>query len=101
VLRTSRNRAGTLLADFLLDVFPGTASMNVLRLRRQGNLSIHVFAGGDELALTPIPFGENLGRRRAAKDTRVDDTSESNAGNMSRGAEDAFEVPDRFGAMEM
>jgi len=56
---------------------------------------------GGELALAAVPFREDGRGRRAAEDARVDEAGELDAGNVPRGAGDAFEIPDGFGAVEV
>lgn len=54
--------------------------------------------GGNEFGFTTIPFSEDFRGRRAAKDARVDKAWKAEVWNMAAGAEDAFKVPDSFGA---
>lgn len=49
-----------------------------------------------EFALPTIPFREDIGGGRAAEDAGVDKAGKLDVGNMARGAENAFEVPNGF-----
>ena len=69
--------------------------MDVLWLRRLCNEAIEL-VGTDQFAFPSVPLGENLGRRRTSKDTGVDQAWEADPGDVARGAEDAFEIPNRF-----
>lgn len=80
--------------NFLLQLRIPTADMDGLGLRRQSDLFVHVAALADELRLALIPHLENLVRWRTAQDSRVDEASELDAGDVARAAVDAFEVPD-------
>ncbi len=89
--------AGPLLADFFLQVARRGAGVDVLGLRGLGDDALE-FGGADEVGFAAVPFGEDLGRGSAAEDAWVDETGESQMGDVAGGAEDAFEVPDCFGA---
>lgn len=71
--------------------------MNVLWLRRLCNDTIEL-VGTDQFAFSSVPLGKNLGRRRTTEDTRMDQTWEADPGDVARGTEDAFKIPDRFRA---
>lgn len=72
--------------------------MNVLRLRRLRNDAIKL-VGTDQFAFPSVPLGENLGRRRTTEDTRMDQAWETDPRDVTRGTEDAFEIPNRFRAI--
>lgn len=97
MLRPSWNSPCALFADLLFDLVTRTASMNVLRLRRLRNDAIKLI-GTDQFTFPSIPFGKNLGRRRTTEDTRMDEAWEADPGDVARGTEDAFEIPNRFRA---
>lgn len=69
--------------------------MNILRLRRLCDDAIKL-VGTDQFAFPSVPLGENLGGWRTSEDTGVDQAWEADAGDVARGAEDAFEIPNRF-----
>lgn len=83
VLGAAGDGAGALLADLLLDVGVGGASVHILRLRRLRDYAAAAVHGLDELALAPVPLGQHVGRRRAAEDARVDEASEADAGDVT------------------
>ena len=62
MLWTSWNSPGAFFADLVLDVASGAACVHVLRLRRQGDVTVQVGACLDELALSAVPFRENFSR---------------------------------------
>lgn len=99
VLRPTWNCACTLPANLLFDVVTSATGMDVLRLWGKSDITVHMRASGRQLAFTAIPLCEHLGRRSAAKDTRVDETSKTNVWNMTRRAEDTLKVPDCFGSI--
>jgi hypothetical protein len=82
-----------LFAHLLLDVSRCTSSMYTLRLR---GLRDDAFEGSgvDEIGFSVVPGGKDLVGRSTTKNARMDQTGEADARNVSRGAEDAFEVPD-------
>ena len=73
--------------------------MNVLWLRGLCNDAIEL-VGTDQFAFPSVPLGEDLGRRRTSEDTGMDQAGETDAGDVARGAEDAFEIPNRFRAAD-
>lgn len=58
--------------------------MDVLWLRRERDVTIHVGTSGCKLALSPVPLFQNLMTRRTAEDTRVDEPGEAHAGDVAR-----------------
>lgn len=68
-------------------------------LRRQRHIAAFELRGRDQLALALIPRREDLGRRRAAQDAWVDESCEFDVRQVSRGAVDAFKVPDGLGSV--
>ena len=66
VLRAAGYSAGTLSTNLLLDVFGCATGVDILRLRREGDVATRIGEGGDELGFSPIPFGEDLCRRCTA-----------------------------------
>jgi len=99
VLRSTWNRASTLFANLLFDVITTTTNVYALWVWRKSYVAAHVATLLDELAFTIVPCLEHLGRRCTTKNTRMDQTSEADAWDMTRGAIDAFEVPDSFGSV--
>ena len=93
VLGAARDGPRTFPTYFLLDIRAAFASMYALRL---GRLCDHTLEGGgaDELCLALVPLGQNLVRRSTAENARMNQASEPDARNVTRGAEDALEVPD-------
>lgn len=73
--------------------------MSVGGQRRLRNHSISFRVGGNQFAFTAIPVRQNLRRRRTSQDTGMDQPGKSDMGDMTRRAEDAFKIPDRFGTM--
>lgn len=71
--------------------------MDVLRLGRLSDDAFE-FGGADELGFAPVPFGEDFGGGCTAEDARVDEARKADVGDVAAGTEDAFEVPDGFGA---
>jgi hypothetical protein len=55
----------------------------------------------DKLCFTIVPNLEDFMAGSAAKNARVDQTSEFDAWDVAGGAVDAFEVPDGFGSGKM
>ena len=56
--------------------------MDVLWLRWLRNNALKG-RSGDEFAFASVPFGENLWRRGAAENTRVDEAGEFDAGDVA------------------
>lgn len=98
MLRPPWNRSCSLLAHLLFDLITRATGMNVLWLRRLCNDAIDL-VGTDQFAFPSVPLGENLGRRRASENTGMDQAWEADAGDVARGAEYAFEIPNRFRAV--
>ena len=73
------------------------ASVDVLRLRWLRDDTFE-FGGADEVGFATVPLSENLGGGSTAENARVDETREPEVRDMAGGAEDAFEIPDCFGA---
>jgi len=93
MLRPPWNRPRALPADLLLDILVGTTGVNILRQGWQGDFAIGQLVGGNEVALALVPVGQDLGRRCAANDTWVDEPCKFDVGDVSRGAENALEIP--------
>lgn len=74
--------------------------MGVLWLGRFGDIAVGRRIGGNQLAFSPVPFGENRCRGRTAHDTRVDEAREAYVGDMAGRAEDALKVPYGLGPGE-
>jgi hypothetical protein len=70
--------------------------VHVAWLWRFGDGAVEMGVRGDELALASVPQVEDFGRRRTSENTGVNEPCETNAGDVARAAEDAFEVPDGF-----
>lgn len=71
--------------------------MYILGLRRLGDdARVRVCTSLDQLAFSLVPGREDFCRGRAAQDARVDETSEADAGDVARGTEDAFKIPNSF-----
>lgn len=89
---STRDRSRAFLADFFLDIARCAACVDVLRLWGLRYDTVKLVRC-DEFAFSAVPLGENFGGWCAPEDTRVDQACETNAGDVARGAEDAFEVP--------
>lgn len=100
MLRSSRHRPRALLAYLLLERRVARAGVRALGQRRQRDVAAVGQPGrADELPLAPVPRREDLGGRGAAQDARMDEPRELHVRQVSRGAVDAFEVPDRLGSV--
>lgn len=100
MLATPRDRASAFAADFLLQLRVRRPGVHILGLRGLGdNAVVRVRARLDQLAFALVPEREDLCRGRTPEDPWVDEPSEPDAGDVARGAKDAFEVPDGFGAV--
>ena len=97
VLRAAGDGARAFLADFFFDGVRGGAGMYGLGFGWLGDDALEG-GGGDKFGFAGVPFGEDGGAGGAAEDARVDEAGEFEAGDMARGAVDAGEVPDGFGA---
>ena len=95
VLGTAWDRSRSLTADLGLELSVGASGVHVLGIRKLGNNTIEL-VGGDELSFTAVPLGEDGSTGCTTEDTRVDETGEADVWNVSGGAEDPFEVPDRL-----
>ncbi len=100
VLGAAGDGSCAFLADFGFDVAGSAAGVHVLWLGGLGDDFFEFLrgVGVDELAFAAVPFGEDFGGWGAAKDTGVDETGESDMGDMTGGGKDTFEIPDGFGA---
>lgn len=98
MLWTTRDRSGTLATYLFFDFACTCAGVDVSCV---GGLRDDSFKGGcgDQFLFPPVPFREDLGGGCTAKDTGMDQTGEFDAGDVTGGAVDAFEVPDRFGSI--
>ena len=104
VFGAAGDRARAFAADLRQQVCPRGGGVDVAGLGRLrddafevGTVVTVVVVGGDELGFAAVPLGENFRRGRAAQDARVDQAREADVGDVSRGGEDAFKVPDCFG----
>lgn len=93
MLRSTGDSSGTLSPNLGLGLLIGAAGMDVDRLGRVGYLAIQLI-GRDEVAFALVPGRQDLGAGGAPQDSRVDETWELHMGDVSAGAEDAFEIPD-------
>lgn len=84
-----------LLAYFFFELARCGASVDVLWLRRLRDDPFEL-GGADEVSFAAVPLREDLGGGGTAEDAWVDETWESEMGDMAGRAEDAFEVPDCF-----
>lgn len=98
VLRTAGDRSSAFLADAGLHLIVGRAGVHALRLRRLRH-DTRERRGRDQLSFALVPFRQDLRGWSAPQDARVDETREADTRNVSRRAEDAFEVPDGFGTV--
>lgn len=94
VFRSPRHGPCALPPYLLFDLIGGTTSVHIFRLRRQRHFTVHVGACGDEFTFSPVPFLEDFLRGGAPEDARVDEASETDAGDVAGRAKDAFEIPD-------
>lgn len=102
MLRPPGNGARALAADLLGEVHLSSgdaARVAVVRQRRQGDVAALELGAGDELPLALVPRRQDLGRRRAAQDARVDEPCKLNVRDMPGRAVDSLEVPDGFCAV--
>lgn len=86
-----------LFAYFFFNLVGCGARVDVLGLRGLRDDAFEL-GGADKVGFAAVPLREDLGGGSTAEDARVDLTRESEMRDMARGAEDAFEVPDGFGA---
>ena len=61
VLRATGHSASAFFADFLFDVCVGAAGMNVFRLGRKGDVTVHVRACFDQAGFAFVPGFQDLG----------------------------------------
>lgn len=103
VLRPAGDGACTLGANLLGELGGRGAGVHVARLRglRDVAAGVGVRALLNQGALAPVPLGEQLGRGGTAEDARVNEAGEADAGDVARGAEDAFKVPDGLCAVQL
>jgi hypothetical protein len=87
------NSPCTLFADLLLELSRCRSSMHALWFWWLRNDAFEA-SSAYEVGLSFIPFGKNFVRRSTPKNARVYQTSEADARNVSRGAENPFKVPD-------
>lgn len=97
MLWAARYSPRALFAYLFFELAGRGASVDVLGLRRLRDDTFE-FGGANEVGFAAVPLSEDLGRWSTAEDARVDETGESEMRDMAGGAEDAFEVPDCFGA---
>lgn len=99
VLGPAGDGPGALGGDALGQLGVGGPGVRVERLGRLGNDAVRgQVRRGDQFGLAPVPLGQDLGRRRAAQDARVDEAGEFDAGDVTGRAVDAFEIPDCLGS---
>lgn len=97
MLRPARDGARALAPNLLGKArVRGGARVAALGQGRQRDVAVLELGGGDELPLARVPRVEDLGRRRAAQDPRVDEPRELDVRDVPRRGVDALEVPDRF-----
>ena len=96
VLGAARDGASAVAADLLRECLIGAAAVDVGRVRGLGHDTVER-ASRDQFLFPLVPCCQHFMRRRAAQDARVDQAGESDVRNVTRGAEDAFEIPDGFG----
>ena len=77
---------------------PKTQQDRKQKYSRQGNITVRQLVIGNQLGLSRIPSIKNLSRGGTAKDSGVDEAGELDVRDMSTGAKDALEIPDRLGA---
>ena len=97
VFRAAGYSARTFFTYFFFELAGRGAGVDVLGLGRLRDDAFE-FGGADEVGFAAVPLGEDLGGGGTAEDAWVDEAGESEVRDVPRGAEDAFEVPDRFGA---
>jgi hypothetical protein len=83
-------------ANLFFQFASGGAGVDVLRLRGLSDSAVEVGMCGYEFAFALVPEFEDVLRGGTAKDAGVDEACETDAGDVARGAEDAFEIPDGF-----
>lgn len=82
VLRTARDRPGALFPDLGFDLLVGGPGVDILWLWWLGDHAGER-RGRDQFGFPLVPLGEDLWRRCAAQDTRVDEAGETDAGNVA------------------
>lgn len=87
--------AGALPADFVFDGAGGGAGVDVLGFGGLGDDAVEG-GGGDQFGFAAVPFRQDFGAGGTTDDSRVDEAGEADVGDVAGGAEDAFEVPDRW-----
>lgn len=100
VFWSTRNGTGTFATNTLLDLITSRTGMDIGRFRRLRNDPLETSCR-DQLLFPPVPFLKNFGRRRAAENARMNQTSKFDTGNMARSTIDALKVPDGFGPAEI
>lgn len=96
VLRAPRDRPRALFPNLVFQLPTRGPRVYVLCVRRLGDRAVEVRVCRDELAFALVPCLEDGGGGRAPEDAGVDEACEADAGDVARGAEDAFEVPNSF-----
>lgn len=99
MLRSTRHSPRSLAPNLRLDLPRSGAGVDIEGLRRVRDDTVFDGSCVDEFLLATVPLCEELGGRHGAHDAGVDETREADAGDVSRGTEDAFKVPNGFGRL--
>lgn len=91
---TNRDRSRSFPRNPGCDLCIGTSCVSAFGNRRLRDYSTRIGISRDQLAFPTVPFGQDLRRWRASEYTGMDQPGESYMWDMTRGAEDALEIPD-------
>ena len=97
MLRASWDGSGTLLANLGLDRFICRTGVDICGQRWERHFTVKLVRL-DKLTLTLVPGCKDFWGRSAAEDTWVNEASEFDVRDVTRGAVDAFEIPDCLGS---
>lgn len=86
--------ASSLTADLLFDAVVSSSHVYVRGIGWLSDVTAHVRALADECGFTVIPCLQHFMGGCTTQDTGMDETCETHAGDVARGAIDALEVPD-------
>jgi hypothetical protein len=98
MLWTSWNGSCSLLSNLLEQIRIGCGGVHALWRWWNSNISVHMRASLDQFPFSLVPNIQNLLGWRATENTRMNEASESDSGDMARATEDALEVPNSFGS---
>lgn len=97
MFRSARNCPCSFFSDLLFDLIGAAAGVDRGRQGRKGNDSVFGKCRGlNQFLFAAVPLCEDFRAGCAAKDSGVDQASKLDARYVTRGAVNAFEVPDGF-----